>query len=765
MALLNRIRKTAASVLGGFRKRNAPDRAAVLLLAFMLAANIAALATLPMDRILRRPRSLVITDMYGAPMRGLLSADGEWSFPVPLSEMGRWMPAVVVELEDRRFYTHRGIDLIALSRAIYQNISSRRVVSGASTITSQVIRIAVERERTPLSKLAEFAQGSALELVLDKDEILEAYLNGVPFGGNTRGVEAAARTWFGKPAKELSLAEAALLAGLLRGPSFYRPDRHPERALKLRDRLIDTLAERGTATAEEARRAKLEPLPQGRLELAPSLIQAADMAAQKGDAQENADGYGRFRSTLDPGKQHLLFSELKRAVSAQEPGVTAAAVLVENESGKVRGYVGNVREGTGAEAAWVDCAASPRSPGSALKPFIYALAFASGRLTPDSMMADAPLPYAGGGTRNFDRAFRGPVTARAALRDSLNVPAVAAMRLVGTERTLSFLRSLGFSSLVRDASWYGDSLALGGCEVSPLELARAYRTLAAGGLDSPLVWCEDAAPREGRRVMSDGAAALVLDVLKGSRRNIPAFTGTEADGKTLAFKTGTSYGLRDAWTAAVTPRWTLVVWLGDPSGRPHGGLVGLTAAAPAAMRIMLRLTRKGEWFQLPSSVYSAEICPLSGAPPNGCCPLRSEGLRIKGVSDNEPCALHAIKDGRLTIRWPEELELFFAGLGSRGDNPAKLTIISPKAGASYQTGGTSGMLLLSSRGGSGPVYWFADGELVGVSEDGSGVVWPMSEGRHKISAADEHGASDERVITVKKSLAGTELPPLLEESP
>lgn len=743
------------------RMTKAEKTAAVILLAALLIRGLLA-ASLPMERIKDRPASLVVTDKEGAPLRGTLASNGEWRLPVPLAEMGKWMPAAAVEIEDRRFYSHMGVDLPAIFRALRQNIENGRVVSGASTITSQVIRLSVERKRTPVNKILEFIQATALESRLTKEEILEIYLNSVPFGGNTRGVEAAARTWFGKPAKELSLAEAALLTGLLRGPAYYRPDRHPLRARELRDRLIDTLRERGLATDEEARRAKSEPLPQARQAIASANIQAAAKAAQYGEARKNLDSYGRFRSTLDTGKQKMLLAELQRLTARMEPGITAAAVLVENKSGKVRGYIGNAKEGTNFVQAWVDCAASPRSPGSALKPFVYALAFESGAAAPDTMIADVPSNAANGGTRNFDRLFRGPVSARTALCDSLNVPAVKMLQMAGMENTLALLQRLGFKSLTKEAKWYGESLALGGCEVSLLELARAYRTLANGGADSPLLWNERGRPASGSQVISEAAAALTLDILKDTRRNLPTFGEADADGKIIAFKTGTSYGLRDAWTAAVTPEWTLIAWAGDPSGKPHRSLVGLSAAAPAAVSIMLKLTPKGaKWFDLPPSVSKAQLCPLSGAPRNQWCPQSKTGLRIGGISNSEPCTLHVMKNGEVKIEWPEELARFFANRG--GAQRAALVITSPKNGAAYFIAAEK--LLLTSEGGRGPVYWFVDNELIGTADEGSSVAWTMKPGKHKIAAADEYGACDEAEITVRsRQNFETDDLPLLEEN-
>ena len=756
-----RARKILGALARPFKNAGAEKKPALLLFIFLCIYGAAALA-LPMERILHRPSSLVVTDMRGAPLRGTLSAEGEWLLPVPMSEMGRWMPAAAVAIEDRRFYAHRGMDWLSVARAAWQNMTEGRIVSGASTITSQVVRLAVPRERTLPNKLLEFTQAAALEFILTKDEILEIYLNSVPFGGNTRGVEAAARTWFGKPAKNLSLAEAALLTALLRGPSYYRPDRHPERALELRDRLIDTLAERGVATAEEARRAKLEPLPKSRLPIAAERIQAADAAAKHGSAREHLDKYGRFRSTLDADKQNLLLAELRAALANMDEGVTAAAVLVENKTAKVRGYVGNAREGTGAQAAWVDCAASPRSPGSALKPFIYALAFERGVSAPAAMIADVPDADDAAGVRNFDRLYRGPVSARTALADSLNVPAVKMFRAAGAESVLGLLRRLGFSRLTHEAAWYGDSIALGGCEVTPLELARAYPARAAGGRDAPLVWYENAPVPDETPLLSEAAAALTLDVLKDARRNLPAYAAAENDGKIIAFKTGTSYGLRDAWCAAVTPEWTLVVWLGDPSGRPRANLAGLTAAAPAAVRVMLRLTQKNApWFALPAAVEKAELCPLSGAPRGQWCPQKTTDLVIKNVTSTEPCRLHALRNGEIKIIWPEELARFFASRG-KSESPARLTITSPRGGASYTLTENTNRLVLEAAGGEGAVYWFVDGEYIGSDDGAQSVTWPMTPGAHLITAADDRGSTAKAKITVKDPRAAAPELPALE---
>lgn len=734
------------------RDGNARTAAAlVLLFSFFVLQYLA----FPFAAVQRRPSSLVVTDRKGVLMRGRLSSDSEWRLPVPLAEMGRWMPEAVVALEDRRFWSHNGVDLPAVLRAARQNYRGGRVISGGSTITSQVIRLSIDRERTPVNKAKEFLQAMSLELFMTKREILELYLNITPYGGNIRGVEAAALSWFGKQAKDLTLAEAALLAGILRSPTAYRPDRHPERVRALRDRLIDILEARGVASHEEAARAKQEPVPSEKRALPSLFAQAASRVEASSGTWGTADKYGRLRSTLDMDMQYLLQSELSGALAAMEEGVTAAAVLVENRTGTVLGYIGNAREGQKTDASWVDCAAARRSPGSTLKPFVYALAFESGELIPATMLADSE----GGNNepRNFDRLFRGPASARTALADSLNIPAVRVFRSQGGGKTLDLYSRLGFRHFTRDAAWYGDSLILGGCEVTALELARAYRTLANRGIDTPLIWAAKSGKPHQTRALTEESVALTLDVLKDTRRLIPLYSELFGEeGTVIAFKTGTSYGRRDAWTAAVTPAHTLIIWFGDPTGRPHYQLVGITAAARPAIRIMRKVTPKGlEWFELPKGVKRGELCPLSGALRNPYCPQDTQELYIDKISRRDSCTLHVLEQGNVTVKWPRDLEDFF-----KQKAPAKtvreLKITSLKGGAVYYMKGERGRLELVAVGGRGELFWFVDGQYYDSSgsDRNQTVFWRMAEGRHKITAADESGKTADVEIVVKKDLAG-----------
>ncbi|MBQ8091643.1 MAG: transglycosylase domain-containing protein, partial [Pyramidobacter sp.] len=419
------------------------------------------------SRLSAWPRSTAVRDRKGALLSVTLSEDGEFCLPVLLSDMGRWMPLAVVEVEDRRFWSHGGVDWISLTRAAFGNVFSRKGRTGASTITSQLIRICWPAERNVRTKLREFAQARALEKRHSKEELLTTYLNIIPLGSNLRGVEAASLAWFGRSARDLTIAQAALLAVMVKGPTAYRPDLHPKAALARRNWAISLMERRGRISAEQARLARAEPLPVSRRALPAEEWVFCTKAASLTPERD-------ITSTLDRAMQKTLRGALLDALADFDSSVTASGVLIENDTGAVRAYIPNARRGQkGAPAEWVDCASALRSPGSALKPFAYALAFEDGTLSPASLMADTPLTLSGRAPRNFDRLYRGPVSAANALVDSLNVPAVRILRREGGERLLQKLRLLGFSSLTQSAVHYGDSLVLGGCEVSPLQLATA----------------------------------------------------------------------------------------------------------------------------------------------------------------------------------------------------------------------------------------------------------------------------------------------------
>lgn len=716
------------------------------ILALAAAGGLFSVAFLPYsaDNISRWPTSPVLLDRKGGVFAVFLSADSEWSIPVPLSRMGRWLPLIATEVEDRRFRDHGGVDWAAILRASLQNAAAGRVVSGASTITSQLVRLSQPRPRTVKTKLLEFSAAIKTENRFSKDEILEIYLNRAPFGGNIRGVEAAARIYFSKSAAEVSLSEAALLVGMLKGPSVYRPDRNPERALARRNAILADLAARGVITDVQHNLALSEKLPSGRGSLPGAAWHFA--LAALGDRKEG----GEIRTTLDQPVQALLERTLTSSLAPLQKEITAAGVVMDNTTGEILAYTGNARLGSGMPGSWVDCGKSPRSPGSALKPFAYLAAFERGILTPASLLADTPLAFLGNAPRNFDLVYRGPVTARTALSDSLNVPSVRVLRAAGQEYVMDLLRNCGFLSLTKPAGHYGDSLILGGCEVTLLQMAEGYGTLANLGVRrTPWFLAQGAPP--GRRVIQEGPAFLVADILKDTGRLLPVHRARiEGRKDWFAFKTGTSYGYRDAWTAAYNPRYTVIVWMGDPSGTPHPELVGLSAAAPAVVEVLRALPAAG-WYDPPPGVESREVCSLSGAPPSPACLSTRKDYAIEGISSPAPCTMHTILDGEKTVRWPPELEEFARRRSLEVEAGGGISIVSPLPGSRYfltPLGGEQ-RTALKAEGAVPPVYWFIGGTFAGKQVGREPLFRPLKKGRHTISLVDSRGRTASSWVVVE----------------
>ena len=738
--------------------------------------------------VLHWPVSPALYDAEGRLFHARLSESQEYCIPVALDSMGRWLPMLAVEVEDRRFYSHHGLDPLALVRAAHQNLSRGRRVSGASTITSQLVRIAVPRERTPGSKALEFVQAIGLEFHLDKNEILELYLNRAPMGGTFRGVEAASLGYFRKRAENLTLAEAAMLVSMFKGPTVYRPDRNPEKLLERRDAILADLAGRGKITPEQCRMALLEPIPHEQASLPARSWHFASLSLA-----ETRDGYWKeggapLRTTLRPGIQRLLGLGLAEQLSAFHPKVTASGIIVDNATGAVLAYVGNARFDPVSDRHWVDCGTSPRSPGSVLKPFVYLEAMEQGLIVPGTLLADTPLALGGQAPQNFDKMYRGPVSAAAALSDSLNAPAVRVLRLAGGESVIGRLRGLGFRHLVRPASWYGDSLALGGCEVTLLELAGAYTALAGLGHARPLTTRNFARlpgeplttpnPLAGNqgvhaeghkselaatRVFSPQAAYLVTEMLTDIHR-LP-FARREPlvrKKRNIAFKTGTSYGLRDAWACAYTPEHTVVVWFGNEDGTPDEGLVGIASAAPVAARILADIpaTAPGVWFPPPDGIENFTACALSGRPASPFCPQKIIATRIHKVSKTFPCEMHReTREGLVTVL-PPDLEEYARLRSLAAEEKARIDITSPRNGSRFylNTAAPQQKIHLSCEGASGRVHWFVNRQFFAAQDADKVLLWPMRPGKFSVSLVDERGKTAFNTFEIVDMAEETQVP-------
>ena len=635
--------------------------AALLVLPWALLAIAAAFTTLPPE--LSDPRapdvSLVVRDRSGVALREYRAKDGMRARWVPLADLGDRVPKAIVAAEDLRFRHHPGIDPLAIVRAGGQAVFNRRVVSGASTLTQQLARTLVARPRTLRGKLGEMALALRIEASLSKDEILEQYANRVSFGPGLRGIEAASRFYFDKPARDLSLAEAAALAGMPRGPSLYDPRKRTDRLLKRRDTVLDRMLGAGLATEDEVRRAKSEPLviaPRGGGLGAPHLVQALTSGKLLDLGEERAH-VADLTLTIDRGLQRtieVLAQETVRDLHDRK-GSAAAVVVIENATGEVLAYLGSHDFEDAAGLGQNDGVLMLRQPGSSLKPFVYGLAMERLGFTASTMLPDIETHFMSAGgdfaPNNYDARFHGPVLLREALASSFNVPAVRAAAALGESNVLTRLRDLGFLTLDRPAEEYGLAIALGDGEVRLLDLANAYATIARGGSSLPVRAVRSATlagggslslPTIPPRPVLDPAVTLVLaDILSDDRARALSFgRGSALDLPfPVAAKTGTSKGYRDNIAVGFTREVTVAVWVGNFDGSPMEGISGITGAGPlfhgamiAAQALYPHASRAPLRVELakdplpgapdsgPPATTTAEICPLSGLLKGPDCP-------------------------------------------------------------------------------------------------------------------------------------------------
>ncbi len=514
--------------------------------------------------------------------------------------------------EDRRFFHHPGVDPLAVLRAAWQNLRAGRVVSGASTLTMQTARLIEPTSRGLAGKLRQSLRALQLEWRFDKREILELYLALAPFGGNLSGVRAASLAYFGKEPRQLDHAQAALLAVLPRAPSRLRPDRRPEAARAARDTLLRRMAEAGLWSAEEVERALAEPVPTVRRSFPREAARLAERIARAGD---------RVRSSLDRELQRRAERLLLRHLAQSAPGLAAAAVVIDHRQGEVLVYASRLDPRAG-EHDSLDYAARFRSPGSTLKPFLFALAIEDGLIHPESLLVDAPLSLDDYRPGNFDRRFRGAVSAATALAESLNTPAVDLIARTGPARLAARLARAGIPLRFAPGEPPSPGMILGAVETRLLELAAGYGVFGNGGtLSSPRLSLEE--PAQSRPVFAQGPAWLTWHMLA---------SGAEAP---FAFKTGTSHSFRDAWALGVNGRVTLGVWIGRPDGGGVRGLdgqraLGLLRELVATLPDPLRLPRPPR----PTDVVEREICWPLGTPaertPATFCHRKRRGLALAG---------------------------------------------------------------------------------------------------------------------------------------
>ena len=525
---------------------------------------------LPEDILHPGPSGGLVLDTDGEPLLSIVASDDQHRLPIDLEDAGVLIPAAVIAVEDLAFHEHAGVDVAAIFGALRDNLMAGRVVRGASTITMQVAGLKLGHPRTIPGKVVEAFRSLQMEADHDKDEILESWLNLAPFGGNLVGVEAASQGWFGKPARECTLAEAALLVGLPNSPERFRPDIHPEAAMRRRAVVLDRMVTAGLIDDDQRRRAAATPVAVRRIGRAENRRHAGWMAI-------DAAGRGRaIETTIDLELQSIVESVVERRSLDLGPSCDVAVVLVDHATAEIVALVGSSDPGDPRDGA-VNGATALRSPGSALKPFLYAEAFQRRRLSPKSTVDDTSVDFAGWRPRNIDRMNLGPIPAAEALQTSRNLPAILLARDLSPSVVAATLRRCGIDLPIGIAERSGLSIAVGGVEVRPIELAEAYATLARGGLHRDLTLIRD---RDGgptgpeRRVFDESTCAAIEWCLAGPETDVSAALPF------VAAKTGTSSGHRDAIAAGWNRRWTAVVWAGRFDGGGDPSLLGADASLP-----------------------------------------------------------------------------------------------------------------------------------------------------------------------------------------
>ncbi len=765
-----------------------------MLLALALALLLDRLFPLPLPD--GRGGSTVVLARDGTPLRAFADADGIWRYPAAPEQVSPLYLDALLGYEDRWFWRHPGVNPLALVRAAAQMLWYRRPVSGGSTLTMQVARILDPHSRTLWGKAKQVFRALQLEAHCSKREILSLYLDRAPFGGTIEGVEAASWAYLGKPAQRLSHAEAALLAVLPQSPSRLRPDRQPAAAQRARDKVLDRLAALGVWDAATVADARIEQV--ATRALAPPLKAALLAERLRGAEPQQA----RIASTIDRELQDAMEARVTAYLTRLPERTSAALLVVENATLEARAYVGSGAFGDEARLGHVDMVRAARSPGSTLKPFLYGLALDDGLIHSESLLIDAPQAFGGYRPGNFDLAFNGPVGAAQALRLSLNVPAVDLLDRVGPARFAARLANAGLTLQLPRGAEPNLAMILGGTGATLEDLVGAYSALNRRGVAARVRLRADE-PLQERHLLSEGAAWIVRDMLEANAR--PGFSSDTFDPGTrprLAWKTGTSFGYRDAWAMGSTHRYTVGVWVGRPDGTPVPGQYGAVTALPLLFQAVDSLPHaRGDASPTPppASVSQIDICwPLGAAfdpahpglchdkrrawildgvvPPTlperdatqwsaGLLHLRLDahsGLRLSAGCEGG----HAVREVDIA-RWPAlaqpwlspetrrraRLPALAAGCADDGlDATQTLRIDGVADGAAIGRAPGSerpAQLTLRALGAHGSVQWLVDGRLVGETDAAQPFQYAYTEpGPHTITALGRGGNSAQVAIRV-----------------
>jgi penicillin-binding protein 1C len=707
------------------------------------------------------PYSTVVLDRHGELLGARVAADGQWRFP-PRVTVPDKVRQCLLAFEDHRFYYHPGVDPIAVARALYLNLRHRRIVSGGSTLTMQVIRLAGGgKERTWGEKLTEMIRATRLELRATKEEILAMYVSHAPFGGNVVGLDAAASRYFGHPAEELSWAEAATLAVLPNAPGMMHLAKERNALLAKRNRLLKRLYEQHTIDATTYALATDEPLPD-----APHpLPQAAPHLTDRYQLEQPGR---QVVSSVDKQLQQQINALAARWNSefARSDIRDLAILVVDLHTGAPAAYCGNVRYEQPKGTGQVDIIRAPRSTGSILKPFLYAAMLQEGTLLPRTLLPDIPINLNGFSPQNFNRRYEGAVPAAEALARSLNIPAVELLRRYGVARFRALLEQLGMTTFRRPAAHYGLSLILGGGEATLWEVTRAYTDMGRTLLGLPPVG-------GGTETLHAGAVWQLFEALKEVNRPEEIDRRAVSSIQTVAWKTGTSYGFRDAWAVGVTPRYAVGVWVGNATGEGKPGLVGARTAGPVLFDVFNLLPRS-RWFERPANQFvDAVVCRRSGMLAGRFCDETDTLLILPAGRDTETCPYHHPAAGQVWFTLPPVWEWYYRRYhpdyrplppsrpGSGDEALQPMQFIYPTMNARItlprQQDGSRGAFTaeLAHRRPAGTVYWHLDNQYLTQTRDFHQIKLQPAPGRHTLTTVDEAGNTTSVSFVIAGSTTGS----------
>jgi penicillin-binding protein 1C len=747
--------------------------------------------------------STIVLDRNGTPLYEALGGDGTRAIKLTARDLPATLVAATIAAEDRRFWSHAGVDPIAIARAIRTNLADRSIVEGGSTITQQVAKLLLNRRdpkrtRGWSAKIDEAVIALRLEHRLDKREILAMYLNLAGYGNQLSGAERASRAYFGISVSMLTPAQAAFLAGLPQRPSGFNPYRNREAAISRQRAVLRRMQAAGALTAEQAALARNERLA---FKAAASAFVAPHFVGMV-LASEDAKRAERIQTTLDEALQAQIAGiiENHRPALRRHGAANVAVVVLDNATAEWRAWEGSGDYLDTPHGGTINGPIVPRQPGSALKPFTYALAFEEG-YSPASVLADVPssFPTADPGVvyspRNYDGRYRGPMRARAALAGSENVPAVALASALGVPKLLRFVTRVGLTTFDKTPGYYGLGLTLGNAEVRLDQLTAAYSALARGGEWREPTWLAHAPARPLRRIVSARSAFWVTDILSDdeAREFVFGRGGNLEFPFPVAVKTGTSQAYHDNWTIGYSRHVTVGVWVGNFDRTPLRNSSGVTGAAPIFHAVMLAAEQRagGEVpdaaaeriVQPPPDVAEREVCALSGLAANTWCPNRRREW-VATESREVACRWHHMSEqGLLTILPPEydawspssvhravlqvrqivdetarasmtsRMSAHAGRGGSKQLRNEAFSIVSPAEGATYLIDPTLRRefqtLSLRAIAASGPVRWSVNGKAIGTSDLNRSLDWPLVPGRHQIAARDADGRIAEAYITVR----------------